>query len=404
MPVDLGSIPPVAKRKMRPSLKRWALCLLFFLLCGGGITLKLWPTNMATQGAFFWHCLISIPLISWLVLFCSRWLTWLISESLAEGWDQERAADLAAEIQRGQRYLTLQAVNVRLPHVVASEALAEQFLLPQAITLPVVVNEESYSVVRYACFDDAGQPMLARVITLLSSLLDDVSLKNVLIQRKSSRNLAVCIQIDTDTPLSDEETFVVKRDIFQRCSMPSSVFFSPGFSLTEIDNKLDERNLNEDLLILSARLLHNPSEGDAEAAVALLFCSKHDKCNSAQCHARLHRPELSKTPTTLNESIEQALLWGKSHLDDVAYVWLAGLGTENNAQNFIANNNLTFANTDPPSAVIDIDMKSGGVGNVTPWLAIALAAGNSQKKSTSQLVMNMSDEKNLPWWFIVHPA
>ncbi|CAG7701587.1 unnamed protein product, partial [Allacma fusca] len=354
-------------------------------------------TNQATNGALFWHCLISAPLLLWLVVFCLRWLVWLVSEWLADGWDSEREADMAAEIYRGQRFFSLEAASIRLPHVVGTEALAEQFLLPKAVELPVVVDESTRAISHQASFNHTGQLVQDRIMMLFISLLEGARLNTELTKRSATDKLPGIIQIDTDSTLSDEELLAVKNKVEKLYPVLSPLNFEPRLSLEDIDNLLDTRPAMDGLLIISVRLLQTPQEGDAEAGVALLLGSKKGNQPAERC-ACLHRPELTKDIATLNQSVEQSLQWGETCREDITHLWLAGFGIENKAQNFLANNNLRFPHINAEGTFTDIDMKSGFTGKVSPWLAIALAAGNTAEKSSPQLVMSMPDTANRPWW------
>ncbi|HHB9364989.1 TPA: hypothetical protein ACOED0_000001, partial [Enterobacter roggenkampii] len=52
----------------------------------------------------------------------------------------------------------------------------------------------------------------------------------------------------------------------------------------------------------------------------------------------------------------------------------------------------------------DIDLKTGLTRNVSPWLAIAVAADRAGQSESSQLVMYVPDESILPWFMIVCPV
>lgn len=136
MPVDLSVIPPATKRKLPPSVKRWSVVLLVFIVCGGLFTSLLWPSHSIVRGELFWNCFISLPFIIWLFIFGARWLCYLISVWFSDGWNHEREKDIGNEIQRGQRYLTLEAVCTHLPHVVTSGVMTDQFIIPGELSYP----------------------------------------------------------------------------------------------------------------------------------------------------------------------------------------------------------------------------------------------------------------------------
>lgn len=403
MPVDLSAIPDVAQRKRPPLLKRWLVVLLFFLIAGGFLTFWRWPANAPVQGGMFWHCLISIPLAVWIVAFGVRWLSWLAGEWPAEGWDNAREQDIANEIQRGQRFLALGGMSVHLPHAVTSGVLTQQFLLPRGITLPAVVDTPSQAVSYQVAFSDVGQSPCQRVSRRLKALLEDSAIRRALSQRYIVCPLTVVIQSGDDSLLSTEDRESIKNSISPLLPVSARVNFLAHFGLAEIDNWLDDPGSIEALLILSVNLPAVISAGEGEAAVALLLHFGKDECDDFSI-ARIHRPEQSSKMTTLHTSAMQALQWGKTRTEDVAGLWLAGMGTENKAQALLANNNLIFPRVEENAPLTDIDLKSGYTGAVSPWLAIALAAGSVGKAPSPQLIMSMPEKSALPWWLIVHPV
>jgi len=178
--------------------------------------------------------------------------------------------------------------------------------------------------------------------------------------------------------------------------------FSSCLSLEDVDKLLDEKPNMDNILILSVRLLQSPADGDAEAGVALLLHGMKNVSNPGEKYVRLHRPERTKEEAGLRKSAEQSIIWGRSQSQEVSHLWLSGLGVENNTLTFLAKNNLKFSTVDAEGTFIDIDMKSGNVGKVSPWLAIALAAENAGRVTAPQLVMSMPDTGSLPWWLIIH--
>lgn len=402
MPVNLSAIPDNAKRKRPPSLKRWLVVLLIFMIFGGFFTSWLWPVS-TVRGALFWHCFISAPLVIWIFLAGSRWLVWLASEWPAGGWDDERERDIADEVQRGQRALILDSMCVHLPHLVTSGALTEQFLLPQGVVLPPVIDETAQTVSYIAQFSDVGQPAPVRIERQLCELLEDAMLRAALLKVKPTGMPTVIIQIDSEVTLSSDEIADIRKCITSLLSVPARIQFLPYFGLSEIDSWLDEPKVMSTLLLLSVSLRNTLSDGDGEAAVALLL---HQECENYDDEhgglARIHRPEHSLNSTALQISAMQSLLWGKTCTEEIASVWVAGMGTNNETQSLLASNNLKFQLAETHGQLTDIDMKSGRTGATSPWLAIALAAGNSRPYPFPQLIMSMPED-GLPWWMVVHP-
>lgn len=402
MPVDLSAIPDVAIRKRPPLLKRWLVVLLIFFVFSGLLTSWLWPAHKTTHGALFWHCFITVPLVMWTLLLGLRWLFYLSAVWPADGWDEEREQDIAYEIQRGQRYLLLEEVAVHLPHVVTSGTLTHQFLLPQGVILPAVVNENTQAVAYHAGFDD-GEPTLSdRVLRRVKALLDDRAIQSALSHSYAARPLSVIIQISCESELNKEDIKGIYKCISPLLPVSSKIQFLPKFGLTEIDSWLDAPDSFPTLLILSVNVLSLISDGEGEAAVALLLRFGVEDASQLTV-AHVHRPELAKDTTAIHESAIQALHWGKTCCEDIAALWLAGMGVENKTQALLANNNLKFPRAEASAQLTDIDMKSGYTGVASPWLAIALAAGNVGVTPYPQLIMSMANRDAQPWWMVVYP-
>ncbi|MGR7120023.1 hypothetical protein ACU62C_11875 [Klebsiella aerogenes] len=402
MPVDLSAIPGVANRVRQPSIKRWLVTLLIFLVLGGFLTSWLWPANIPARGAFFWHCFISAPLAIWVVLFGLRWLAWLSTVWPANGWDDEREQDIENEIQRGQLCLVVDAASVCLPHVVTSGELTEQFLLPQGIKLPSVIDPEKQSVSYIAQFSDSNLPVSDRIQNRFRELLNDPILKTALSRRKTGKPHQIVIQIDPNIYLSQDEQDELKRQMVTLLPA-SNIRLSPQFNLSDIDYWLDNPDNTDSLLLLSICLRAVVSDGDGEAAVALLLHPAHDAEPENNTAVLFHRPEQSKDTATLLTSARQALVWGKTDAEHIESLWFAGMGTENKTQSLLSENKLRFPRAEATAQITDIDLKTGLTGVASPWLAVALAAGQSGSLPFPQLIMSASKE-SLPWWMVIHPG
>ncbi|MRT55311.1 hypothetical protein GJV11_04185 [Enterobacteriaceae bacterium RIT693] len=402
MPVDLSAIPDVASRTRQPSIKRWLVILLIFLGLGGFLTSWLWPANHSAQGAIFWHCFISAPLAIWVVLFGVRWLAWLSTVWPANGWDSEREQDIANEIQRGQYFLVVDAASVCLPHVVTSGTLTEQFLLPQGIKLPSVIDSETQSVSYIARFSDSHSPTAERIHNRFRELLNDPILKTALSRYKTIKPLQVVLQIDPSIylPQDELEEFQKRMVTF----LPASdIRLLPHFGLSDIDNWLDNPESIDSLLVVSICLRATVSDGDGEAAVALLLRPGDETEPGINTAVHFHRPEQSKSTATLLASARQALAWGKTDVEHIESLWLSGMGTENKTQSLLSENKLHFPRAEASAQVTDIDLKTGLTGVASPWLAVALAAGQSGSLPFPQLIMSVSEE-GLPWWMVIQPG
>ena len=403
MPVDLSAIPKPARRKSPPSVKRWLVYLLGFLVCGGIVTLWLWPETLPVKSALFWHCFIIIPFVLWGITAVMRWLLWLNFEWFADGWDNERELDLKNEIERAQRFIVLNAMSVHLPHVAASEAISQQFLVPDGVSLPAVVDEKTLSMSHYAEFNDAGEPLFsARINKWLGILLADPTIQSGLYICNPECRLKVVIQIANESQINEVEVAAVKQTVIPLVPSSAIIEIISDYGLSDIDNWLDEPDTFHKLLVLSINLFDSISDGEGEVAVGLLFCSADSNYGEPYI-ARVHRPECTKEPLSVHSAARQAMRWGKVSADDVASLWLSGVNSEHNLPALLAVHNLKFPRAEENKQLIHIDIKSGTTGLSSPWLALALAAGNSESISFPQLVINMAGPDITPWWFVVHP-
>lgn len=402
MPVDLCAIPDISRRFRQPSVKRWLVMLLIFMVCGGFLTSWLWPANAPARGALFWHCFISAPLGLWAITFGCRWLVWLSTEWPANGWDDEREQDIRNEIQRGQSFLVLDAATVCLPHVVTSGELTQQFLLPQGIRLPSVVDTTTQSVNAIARFNDHDLPAFARIQNRLQQLLHDPQLQAALFRRQTTDPLQVILQVDSAISLVPVEQEDLHKWLINLLPA-SNVQFAPRFGLADIDSWLDNPGLMGTLLVLSVCIRPTITDGEGEAAVALLLHTGEEEGIDSHARVRIHRPEQSKDAEALYASAMQSLVWGKTRAEDIASLWLAGMGTGNKTQSLLSKNKLRFPRAEANAQIVDIDMKTGRTGVVSFWLAAALAAGHSGTLPFSQLIMS-SPEEGMPWWTVIHPG
>lgn len=402
MPVDLSRIPEPATRNRPPSLKRWSMVLLIFLVLGGFLTSSLWPAQKVVREALFWHCFITAPLVIWAVFLGIRWLIYLAVEWPASGWDHERKQDIANEIRRGQRSLLLLGVGVQLPHVVESTTLSQQFLVPQGLALPAVVDKNTQAVSFLARFNDEGLIFFERVIERMNKLFSESAIQNSLQQRNVNRTLTIVVQIAYENILSKEELAYIQSFILHLFST-SRIHISSQFGLKDIDHWLDAPDSFADLLLVSVNLQPELSDGEGEAAVALLFQVAEDVSDNDSAVAYIHRPEIARDAAEISTPVSQALQWGKTQAEDIASVWLAGMGVESKVQSLLASSTLKFPRAEGDKHLVDIDMKSGHTGVTSPWLAVALAAKNMDIVPNPQLVMSISDKNASFYCLVIHP-
>ena len=401
MPVDLSCIPVRAKRQAAPSLKRWVMFLIVLIATGGGITAYFWPTSAPTHTATFWFCFLGVPSAIGGSAFAFRWLVYLAGEWLADGWDAAREWDLAQDIRYGQRSLGMLGYVVHLPHVISAGSISQQMQIPEGIILPTKIDETGELLIRHASFSDVGLPVLMRVKERINSLLAEASLQNAFQRIPHKSPLAVLFQFSPDISLLPEELSTLKQLVQNSIGSPFNITFISGEGMQAVDAWLDRHDVMQNLLVITLNLSEKIMDGTGEAAAALLMNSPETPEITRSVVARIHRPEQMKTTQEMSSALMQALHWGETTPEEIKHIWLTGMGVSNKATSLFSTAGIRFPFAGQPC---DIDLKTGLTGNVSPWLAIAVAADQAGQSESSQLVMYVPDESTLPWFMAVCPV
>ncbi|CAK9886283.1 MAG: hypothetical protein XXXJIFNMEKO3_02711 [Candidatus Erwinia impunctatus] len=404
MPVDLTTLPQALKRKRAPTLKWWVVFLVLFISLSAFINIAIWPSEKKSFDIFFWHYVLTIPFFISLFLLTMRWFYYLTSEFISEAWNNSRECDLSNEIKRGSRTIVLAGYDVYLPHLITSVRLSEQFLLPDGIILPVVVNDKNKTVTHQAKFYDHGKDFFVRATEKITHLLSNISIQSDFSQHNKHTSISVVINTTVLSSLNEKEITALRSNVISSLPSVSSVNFTANYSLADIDFWLDHPESTDVLLLLSVNLKEFLDDGDAEAAVALLLYSSSCADKYKISGAKIHRPELNDDISSIKDVVSKALLWGGVSHDDIASVWLTGMGVDHKYSSFLSSHNLIFPKAEKNAESVIIDMKSGYTENIAPWLAIILAAENSCGDYHPQLIMSMPDKNSPPWWFVVHPS
>lgn len=401
MPVDLSCIPARAKRQAAPSFKRCVMFPIVLIASGGGGTAYFWPTSAPTHTATFWFCFLGIPSVVGGIAFALRWLVYLSGEWLADGWDAARERDLAQDMRCGQRSLGMLGYVVHLPHVISAKSISQQLQIPEGIILPTKVDETGELLIHQASFSDVGLPVLVRVKERINSLLAETSLQNAFQRLPQKSPLAVLLQFSPDISLSSEELGTLQQLVQNNIGSPFNFTFISGEGLQTVDVWLDSPDMMQNLLVITLSLSEKIMDGSGEAAVALLMNSPETPEVTRNILAQIHRPEQMKTTQEMSSALMQALHWGETTPDEIKHIWLTGTGTSNKASTLLSTAGIRFPVAGQPC---DIDIKTGLTGNVSPWLAIAVAADQAAQSKSSQLVIYVPDESIPPWFMTVCPV
>lgn len=401
MPVDLSCIPARAKRRATPSLKRWLIYVMLFVGIGGFITANFWPASVPTNTSVFWICFLGIPTAGGLIILSIRWLVYLASEWLADGWDAAREQDLAQDIRNGQRSLALLGYVVHLPHVISAESISQQLLMPEGIALPSQIEETGELLIHNASFSDVASPIEERAKERIRVLLTDTSLQNSFQRLPEHASLTVLFQLSPDLSFASEECHALQKFVKERIDFPVDMTFVNGEGFQAVDTWLDSTEMMQNILVIALNIKERIVDGVGEGAVALLLSSPETSKVVQHVVAQIHRPEQVKVAQELKSALWQALQWGKCTSEEIKNVWLTGTGASNKASSLLSTSGVLFPAAGQPC---DIDLKAGLTGTVSPWLAIAVAADQAGQSKSPQLVMFACDDNTPPWFITVCPA
>ena len=401
MPVDLSCIPAPAKRRAAPSFKRWLMFLIVLIAIGGFVTAYFWPASAPTHTAAFWFCFLGIPSVVGGIVITLRWLVYLASEWLADGWDRARVQDLARDIHNGQRSLTLSGHVVHLPHVISAESVSQQLLMPDGVTLTSQVDESGEVLIHHASFSGVALPVQDRVKERIHSLLAEASLQNAFQRLPRKASLTVLFQFSPEISISPEEHSALQQFVKDCAGFPFNMSFVNGEGLTAIDAWLDRPDMMQNLLVIALNLSGKITDGVGEAAVALLISSPDIPEATRSVVAAVHRPEHVKSTQGFNSALLQALHWGETAPEEIKHIWLTGTGASNEATSLLSGAGVRFPQAGQPC---DIDLKTGLTGVVSPWLAIAVAAEQAEESASPQVVMCVPGDNSLPWFMTICPA
>ncbi|WP_139300377.1 hypothetical protein [Nissabacter archeti] len=400
MPVDLSCIPAPAKRHAAPSLKRWLVSLVILITGGSVLTIFLWPANLPMYTSAFWFCTLGVPICGGLTIISIRWLFYLTTEWLADGWDNARKREITHNIQRGQRNLVLIEQVIHLPHIISRECLSQQLLMSDVITLPTIIDDSNQQLIHHCCFKDTSVPLQDRRKERLRALFADAALQKALQRLPQTHQMAVMLQINLNEPVSAEEINTVQQSVREMIGFSFNLNFIEGDGLLTVDTWLDNPTSMQTLLIIALNVLQKRTDGTGEAAVALLLHSS-DLAQSHNIVAHIHRPEQTRPDQGINAALQQALHWGIATPEDISHIWLAGAGTGNKASSLLSTAGILFPNAGQPC---DIDIKTGLTGGAAPWLAIAVASEQAAHSNKPQLVMSMTDNSSDPWFITIRPS
>lgn len=390
MPVKLYEVPPELTPPPAPRVWRWLVLLPVLLLLGLGLTLWLGGDALTQRPRLLWQIGLGAPMAIWFFLSLIRALVYLGQLSVADGWNDEREADLVQKMRQGRRSQQVLAVSL---HTALRESGAHdgeaqrdalldahKALRVQAAWQPC---EEGIRHSRLAV-EQGGMPeaVLRRV---LRQVLSDLA--RVLQALPEDKPLALLLEMDTS--VSEENLNGLWQDVWSESGIRQTVTRLEGRGLAAVDDWLDQRIREQTLLLVVAfQVAPAQSEDTAEAVVGLLLGNRLTQ-TTLEPLAYLHRPEPVRTPTSegLLYATHQALDWVPVEAASIRHAWCVGTDAQRSSAITTAISDVGMP-LKVEQGLHDLDAILGNPGCATPWVAIAAAVESIRDEGEPHLIFS----------------
>ncbi len=400
MPVRLDKVPAPLAAPTVPRAWLWLALLAVLLLLGLGLMLWLGRDAFAHQPDRFWLIALGAPFLSWCVLGFVRALTYLGELSVADGWNDEREADLIQKMRQGRRSQQVLAVSLHtaLRELGAQSGEAQRDALHNANKALRVqpawqACEEGIRHSRLA-FEQGELPetLLRRV---LRQVLSDIA--RVLVSLPEDKPLALLLEMNSSVP--EKNLNQLWQDVWSESGIRQTVTRVEGSGLAAVDGWLDQRIREQTLLLVVAfQLAPAQAEDTAETVVALLFGNRLTQ-TALEPVAYLHRPEQVRAPTAdgLHYATRQALDWVPVEAPSIRHAWLVGTDAEC-ASAITATVSEVVMPVKISQGLHDLDSILGNPGCTAPWVAIAAAVESIRDEGKPHFIFSGDSTADACLW------
>jgi hypothetical protein len=385
MPVEL---PPEKSDEREPSLPNlivWLVMLVITMGVGAALTLKMWPTGEPTTTARFWIDLFLKPFLVWTGMFGLRTLYYGQARARIDAEDAARAVDRREGIRfaseplavLGYAYLTAVGTNnvsalVRQRDEKNESSAGDGIVSGDAGSLGLAGDDEDPTRYR-ACFRELISLIAESVRAIPASVPFSVRLHG---------------PASVDSGVLADNWRVAWDAAKLRPANVSLVASDRG--VMELDEWLDIRGgprLEQCVLYVAASLRDVPASQGAEAASAILLgWAPLARRHAVRLVAQLHRP-VEGSMQNFESGITSALMWGKTTVNAVKDVWLAGFqGEEKVAISKCLRQTPLDRSDAAHSELRDLTAFFGDVGGASSWLAMALGIESAAQTHRPQLV------------------
>ncbi|WP_392563387.1 hypothetical protein RHO13_08140 [Orbus wheelerorum] len=200
-------------------------------------------------------------------------------------------------------------------------------------------------------------------------------------------DLKIHVRLFIDTPVKIDNLDIIWLKTLGTIIKPTSFSTEDTRNCSTFTEQwLDNSEHDDDLLlVINTHLFNLPTLNEAESAILILFAGENaikatSLANYQHPFAKVYRAEQTDK---LNQTIDNAILWGD--VDNKAYdgVWYSSVTTEQNIEIMNYFNSIKFEY----DAIYNIDNSIGNTKYSAYFLALVLAIENTLKTQNKQLVM-----------------
>ena len=259
----------------------------------------------------------------------------------------------------------------------------------------------SGATVRHSALScDADENPEAILLSIWAQTLADLT--PTLAQLPADQPLVLLLDVDTGLP--EQQWHRVWQQAWRESGIRQPISPVDGRGLTALDQWLDKRIADRELLlVLAVQFAPQQPEDTAEVAVGLLFGNRLTQATLAPI-AYLHRPEQALKPTSedLLYATRQAHEWVPLESRSIEQVWRAGIDVR--GAGAIAEVSVENPLSGNKPGLRDLDAMLGHPGCASPWLAIAAGAQAIRRGAGSQFIFSGGAVAAGLWGTVLIPA
>lgn len=383
MPVDLTKLPQIQPPLKKFSWWFWAILLLVFIVISCLITLVI-SFFYPLPNLYFVFGSLVLPAVAWLFTFLYGIYYRGYREAYIKEWNVRREARRKQLIDYARRGLYVLGYSLiteygeggnasgvvsSLYAVTAKRPSSGGIPIPHsALALPDNVSSSLFYERLQHLFKEWQQQHQSLLITFPDDL-----------------KVHVRLFIDTSTPVDKLE--MLWQQTFGKLIHASNFSIeNTKNSSTFIEQWLDNSEHDEDLLLLiNAHLFSLPNKNEAESAMLMLLAGEQaiNRLTSLKERDLLAKIYRSEQTDTLNQTIDNALLWGDADAKPYDGVWYSGVSVEQNIEIMNHFNHIEFEHGE----IFNIDTSIGYTQDSAYFLAMALAVEHALETKNKQLII-----------------